>query len=76
MKLSFGFHALIVGAVSLIVGSGCPTVHFTEKKHLSDSIMLLDDGAGETHFMQKTFYSREGSAGGIGATAGGGCGCY
>lgn len=56
--------------------TSCQTVDFTEKRNLSDPVMQLDDGAGETHFYQKTYYSREGSAGGIGSSAGGGCGCY
>jgi hypothetical protein len=56
--------------------SACKAVDFTEKRHFADPIMDFDDGGGETHFLQKSFYSREGSAGGIGSSAGGGCGCY
>lgn len=42
----------------------------------SDPVMDFDDGATETHWFQKVHYSTEGSAGGIGTSAGGGCGCY
>jgi hypothetical protein len=68
---------LLVPILILLLGAaGCQSVDFTEKRHLGDPIMQLEDGPAETHFYQKTFYSREGSAGGIGASAGGGCGCY
>lgn len=60
---------------SLAAGS-CNTVEFYEMEHFGDSVMNLDDGPAEAHFHQKIYYSMEGSAGGIGTTAGGGCGCY
>ena len=55
---------------------GCGGVAFYEKRALADPVMDLDDGPAEAHFYQKAYYSREGSAGGIGTGAGGGCGCY
>jgi hypothetical protein len=55
---------------------GCRNVDFTERRHLADPVMEMSVGATETHFQQKVFYSREGSSGGIGASGGGGCGCY
>jgi hypothetical protein len=67
--------AVAAGALSAFL-SGCEGVPFYEKEHLSDPIMTLDGDPTETHFFQKVYYSREGSAGGIGTTAGGGCGCY
>lgn len=60
---------------ALVCGS-CRSVAFYEKRLLSDPVMLVEDGATEIHFQQKVFYSIEGSAGGIGSSAGGGCGCY
>lgn len=54
----------------------CREVQFSEKERLVDPIMVFESDRTETHFFQNSFYSREGSAGGIGATAGGGCGCY
>lgn len=56
--------------------SACQTVDFTERRRLTDPVMALEESPAETHFTQKTRYSREGSAGGIGGSAGGGCGCY
>lgn len=55
---------------------GCATTDFTERRRLADPIMALEDPGAETHLQQKTSYSREGSVGGIGGSAGGGCGCY
>ncbi len=62
--------------LALLPLGGCNTVEFYEMERFSDSVMNLDDGELEAHFYQKVFYSMEGSAGGIGAKAGGGCGCY
>ena len=55
---------------------GCEAVDFTQRRRLSDPIMELGDDPAETHLHQKVTYSREGSAGGIGSSAGGGCGCF
>ncbi len=55
---------------------GCQNVDFTERRHLADPVMEFGESSSETHFHQKVFYSREGSAGGIGSSGGGGCGCY
>ncbi|MFT7670259.1 MAG: hypothetical protein ACI8X5_002967 [Planctomycetota bacterium] len=65
-------------AIALVAcaATSCNTVEFYDTERLGDSVMNLDDGAMEAHFYQKVFYSMEGSAGGIGTTAGGGCGCY
>jgi hypothetical protein len=59
-----------------ILAASCRSVEFYEKQAFSDPAMAFDESAAETHFYQKTYYSMEGSAGGIGTTAGGGCGCY
>jgi hypothetical protein len=66
------FGLILVG----LAASGCAATDFTERRRLTDPIMALDDPGSETHFHQKVYYSREGSAGGIGGSAGGGCGCY
>ncbi|MBL05832.1 MAG: hypothetical protein CMJ99_09385 [Planctomycetes bacterium] len=55
---------------------GCRGVEHHQKGRFSSAIMSFDPDGSEIHFHQKTYYSREGSAGGIGAAAGGGCGCY
>ena len=67
---------IILLAISLCSTIGCTTVSFYEKATLADPLMAFNETPAEMHFYQKTFYSREGSAGGIGTTAGGGCGCY
>jgi hypothetical protein len=54
----------------------CRTVEFYEKAALADAAMQSTAGRCEVHWQQKVFYSHEGSAGGIGTVAGGGCGCY
>lgn len=66
------------GLALLLLGlaAGCNTVEYYEMRAFSDPAMELDDGATETHWFQKVYYSIEGSAGGIGTSAGGGCGCY
>lgn len=55
---------------------GCSTVEFYEREKLQTSLMQMDEEPAGVHWNQKVRYSREGSTGGIGATAGGGCGCY
>ncbi|MBL4847401.1 MAG: DUF4266 domain-containing protein [Planctomycetes bacterium] len=62
--------------VSTPLLGGCQNVDFTEREHLGDPVLQFGESASETHFHQKVFYSREGSAGGIGSSGGGGCGCY
>ena len=54
----------------------CNTVEFYEKGALSRPAMVFATDPGLSHFEQKVFYSIEGAAGGIGTSAGGGCGCY
>lgn len=55
---------------------GCNTVEFYEKEALVAPLMAFETDGTEAHFHQKVFYSIEGAAGGIGESAGGGCGCY
>lgn len=68
-------HALFAGALAAF-GAGCNTVEYYDMRAFADRTMDLEDGATETHAYQKIYYSIEGSAGGIGTSAGGGCGCY
>ena len=62
--------------ITLITLTACGGPAFYEKQNLADPVMEFDDGSAETHFYQKIYHSREGSAGGIGTGSGGGCGCY
>ena len=66
----------IAGLARSVLFSGCGSVRFFEKEKLADPIMTFDDDSTEAHSYQKVYYSMEGSAGGIGTTAAGGCGCY
>ncbi len=65
-----------LGGALVALGAGCNTVEYYEMRAFADPTMELEDGAAETHAYQKIYYSIEGSAGGIGTSAGGGCGCY
>jgi len=56
--------------------TGCNTVEFYEKGALTTPVMALDMPGTLAVSEQKIFYSTEGAAGGLGSTAGGGCGCY
>ena len=67
---------LLFAMISALSLSACKTVEFYEKERINDPAMKFEDDPTETHFLQKTAYSREGSVGGIGTGAGGGCGCY
>jgi len=66
---------LLVLALLLSV-SACNTVEFYEKADLTSPVMQLGESRPLSVFEQKVFYATEGAAGGLGTTAGGGCGCY
>ena len=65
--------ALLLMTLSLV---GCRNTEFYERERLIDPIMNMAGSGSEIHFQQKCYYSREGSVGGFGSSAGGGCGCY
>ena len=60
----------------LFAGGACNTVEFYEKAALADPTMQYTESPAQLHWQQKVQYSDEGAAGGIGTSAGGGCGCY
>ena len=69
--------ALGLTAAALAIGlAGCRDVAFYERRDLGRPLMELADSPTLVHLNQKVMYSMEGSAGGIGSGAGGGCGCY
>ena len=70
MRAAFAALALAVLAVS-----GCATVPQNRRAHLADPMMSLTDEPLEAARRQKLYDTREGAAGGDGASAGGGCGC-
>lgn len=65
-----------LGVGWLLIVPSCNTVEFYEKGALQRPAMVFSSQPGLSHWEQKVFYSIEGAAGGIGASAGGGCGCY
>lgn len=66
----------LVSLPLLLMGGACNTVEFYQKGALSDPTMQYSESPAQLHWQQKVQYSDEGAAGGIGTTAGGGCGCY
>lgn len=69
----------VVAAALLVIAAtftSCDSVKFYQKERLADPIMAFGGSPTESHFIAKCTYSREASVGGIGSTAGGGCGCY
>jgi hypothetical protein len=55
--------------------TGCATVPQNRRAHLADPMMSLTGESLDAARRQKLYDTREGAAGGDGATAGGGCGC-
>lgn len=64
--------ALLVSSVSSF---GCAIVPQNRRAKLADPMMSLTPGPLESYCRQKLYSTREGAAGGDGATAGGGCAC-
>jgi len=65
----------IVIAVVAAGASGCVIVPQNRRGRLADPMMAFQQDSLEAHRKQKLYTSREGAAGGDGATAGGGCAC-
>lgn len=65
---------LLLAALFILLG--CEAVPYHKREKAQSPLMQVETSATHTHFRQKVFYSREGAAGGIGSSAGGGCGCY
>jgi hypothetical protein len=55
--------------------AACATVPQNRRARLADPMMSLTDEPLEAARRQKMYDTREGAAGGDGASAGGGCGC-
>lgn len=66
--------ALVVLVIALVQTS-CATVAQNRRKKLADPMMSIGDEPTEAYRKQKLYTTREGAAGGDGATAGGGCSC-
>jgi hypothetical protein len=72
----FNSSRLLLVAVAGALGSACNTVEFYEMAAFTYPVMEWRQDRANTHLKQKCVYSTEGSAGGIGSSSGGGCGCY
>lgn len=68
-----GFAA--IAGLTVLSLAGCQKVQFYEKQYLANALMQFDEDPTLDNFRQKVIYSREATTGGIGAKAGGGCGC-
>lgn len=75
----FRASSAIIGAALLVVAaasSACVVVpQQRARAHLADPVMAFDEDSLEARSRQKFHSTREGSAGGNGESAGGGCGC-
>jgi hypothetical protein len=67
--------ALALVALAVLAFAGCATVPQNRRAHFADPMMSLTDEPLDAARRQKMYDTREGAAGGDGATAGGGCGC-
>ena len=67
----------ILAGFAVVAGlvAGCATVPQNRRGHLADPMMSLTGDPTDAARRQKLYDTREGAAGGDGATAGGGCGC-
>ena len=61
--------------VLVLAASGCVVVPQNRRGHLADPLMTLHDEPLDAYRRQKIYTTREGAAGGDGASAGGGCSC-
>lgn len=62
-------------ALALIVAPGCARTHYYERELLVDRCMQLDADDVVVFIRNKIEGAREGSFGGFGDNAAGGCGC-
>jgi starvation-inducible outer membrane lipoprotein len=62
-------------AITTAFLAACATVPQNRRVRLADPMMGLKDEPLDAARRQKLYDTREGAAGGDGATAGGGCGC-
>ncbi len=71
----FGVVGVVVALCGLMLGGGCTGTQYYERERLQDPAMQFDTDAGFTFIRHKTEAAREGSFGGYGAAAAGGCAC-
>ena len=73
MKISR--YLLLILALAAAGLGGCVRVHQVDRETLSQQIMQFDPMGNRQAFLNDFHSIREGSAGGVGQSAGGGCGC-
>lgn len=61
--------------LAVAASTGCATVSQNRRAHFADPMMSLTGESTDAARREKLYDTREGAAGGDGATAGGGCGC-
>ena len=61
--------------LSVLCFAGCATVHQIDRDRLSKKIMQFEPEEHQRVFMNDFHAIREGASGGVGQSAGGGCGC-
>lgn len=67
--------SVLAACVVASASAGCATVPQNRRAHFADPMMSLTGEPLDEARRQKLYDTREGAAGGDGATAGGGCGC-
>ena len=72
--IALALAAILAASLAASV-TGCATVPQNRRARLADPMMGLTDEPLDAARRQKLYDTREGAAGGDGATAGGGCGC-
>ncbi len=65
---------LLLAALSALA-CGCTMVHQVDRETLSKQIMQFEPMGNRQAFLNDFHSIREGSSGGVGQSAGGGCGC-
>jgi hypothetical protein len=74
-QLVHGLGSVALATVLGLTASGCASVPQNRRARLADPMMSLTDEPLDAARRQKLYDTREGAAGGDGASAGGGCGC-
>lgn len=70
-----GIIALALALALSAATPGCATTRYHERARLADPAMQLDGDAAVVYVRTKAESAREGSIGGFGHSAAGGCGC-
>ena len=66
---------LAAAALAALALCGCAAVHQIDRETLSRPIMQFEPMGHQQAFLNDVHSIREGASGGVGQSAGGGCGC-